>query len=263
MPVGQVHLLPDARNLIGVDPFIVARAADIVIMIINAVAAATPRLIRLWQPAQVAPVVIAQQQRHIIGHAHAFVEIFLHLLIQRPYLRRLFRGFAGDLGDDAALIFDDLFEQGDVGLFAHGLIAIAAHADGDQTFIVAHSRNPLAPEGLQGRLVFSIVPGTMAELRPFGVRTHQRLVMRSADDHSVFIGQGGISWVIHIKSAAPHGRPEEISFQPQDQLKHLFVECRIKAAERFIRPTRQRRRLVVDENTTILYFRRAGGVTSG
>src|SRR5690606_39165578 len=127
---GQPHLLPRAFDLGGVEPLVVARTADVIEVVVDAVTAGALRG-RIGQATDVAPVVVGEQQRHVVGHAHALVVVVLHFLVERPDLRRVLDGLAGDLGDDPALVGNDALEQGGGGFLAHRLVAVAAHAQGD------------------------------------------------------------------------------------------------------------------------------------
>ena len=56
-----MHLFPDLRNRIRVNPLIVARTADVIEVIIDARAATALALFGCWQAADVAPVVVAPE----------------------------------------------------------------------------------------------------------------------------------------------------------------------------------------------------------
>src|SRR5690606_23176813 len=154
---GQAHLLPGALDLGGVDPLVVARAADVVEVVVHAVAAGAPAG-RIGQAADVAPVVVGEQHGHVVGHAHALVVVVLHFLVQRPHLRRFPGRAAGDVGDDLALVGHDPFEQGGDGAFGHRLVAVPAHAQRDHRLAALQALDAAAPEFAQRLLVAGVVP---------------------------------------------------------------------------------------------------------
>ena len=86
---------------------------------------------------------------------------------------------------------------------------------------------------------------------PFIMRSHQGFVMRSSDNYSHFISQYRIQGIIVIESTAPHGRPEKISLQAQDQFKHMTIELMIKAPEILKCPSGKRRSLIIQEYTPV------------
>ena len=57
--VRQIHLLPNFRQRTGIHPFVIARIAHVIEMVINPRAPRPTALIRRRQPPQVAPIVIA------------------------------------------------------------------------------------------------------------------------------------------------------------------------------------------------------------
>ena len=107
----EIHLLPGLFDLDGVEPFVVARPADIVEVIVDAVAALTLRAGRR-QPANLSPVVVREQQDDVVRDFHAAIVVVLHFLVERPDLRRSLGRLAGDCSDDATLVGDDGLERG-------------------------------------------------------------------------------------------------------------------------------------------------------
>ena len=212
--ISQVHLLPHPWHQVGVEPLVVSRPADIIIVIVNPIGTGARLIIDLWQLADVSPVVVAQQQGHVIRHAHAFVIVILHFFVQSPELRNFCRIFAGDLLQNLPLVRHDLFQQGNGRALGHRLIAVAAHADGGDAFVGTHSADAVPPEFLQGIFIGHVIPGAGAVTPPLIVRPHQRLVVRRADHHAIFIGQRGVERIIVIERPAPHGRPEIIALHP-------------------------------------------------
>ena len=206
---GEVHLLPHARHRIGVEPLVVAGVADIIEMVIDAVPARAA-IARRGQPPDIAPIVVRKQQRHVVRDAHPLVVIILHLLVERPDLRRLGGGAAGRLGDDPPLVGDDAFEKRDRGPLGHRHVAVAAHADRHRILGCSASGDPRAPERAQPLGVRRIIPGASALALPFDVRTLHRLVMRRAEDDAHRPGQWCRGGIVLPQGFAPHRRPQEI-----------------------------------------------------
>ena len=79
--IGEGQLIPDMLYRSDVEPLAVARRAYIVNMIVHTEASLVFALLGGGQSAYVAPVVIAQEDNHIIRHLEPLVVITLHLLI--------------------------------------------------------------------------------------------------------------------------------------------------------------------------------------
>ena len=80
-PVGEMHLLPHPRNRVGVDPLVVARAAHVVEVVVDAIPAGPLGRAAGREASDVPPVVVGEQQRHVVRHPHALVVVILHFLI--------------------------------------------------------------------------------------------------------------------------------------------------------------------------------------
>ena len=160
-------------------------------MIIDAVAAGPVRA-RLRQAPQIAPIVVGEEQGDVVRHPHAGVVIILHLLVERPDLRRLGRGAMGDLLDDPPLVGDDALEQAGRGAFGHRPVAVAAHPDGDDPLLALGALHPLAPEWRGAALHSAYNPRALAVMLPIDMGAHQRLVMRGADHDAHLVGEPGI-----------------------------------------------------------------------
>ena len=247
----QPHLFPAALDLGGVEPLVVARAADVVEVVVHAVAAGAPAG-RVGQAADVAPVVVGEQQGDVIGHAHAGVMVVLHFLVQRPDLRGRLGRLAGGVGDDPALVGDDAFEQGGGGAFGHGFVAVATHAQGDYRLAALQALDPATPEPLERGSVLRVVPWTLAVAVPLVVGAHHRFVVAGADDHAVLVGHFRVARIVVVERARlPHRRPQVVGLVPQQQLEHALVELVVRSAVGGPDPAAQRRFLVVDEDAPV------------
>ena len=220
-------------------------------MVVDAVAAG-PRLPRLRQAADVAPVVVGEQQGDVVGNPHTGVVIVLDLLVEGPDLRGLFRRPAGDVGDDPALVGDDGLQQPSGRALGHRLVAVAAHAHRDQALVGAQAGHALPPEAAQRLGIFRIVPGALAEAVPLDMGAAHRLVVRGPQHDAHLVGQGRAHRVVVIDRLAPHGRPQEVALQPQDQLEDPLVEGVVEAAEGLVGPAVEGRVLVVQEDAPVL-----------
>ena len=218
-------------------------------------------LLGIGHAAHVAPVVVTQQDEHVVGHTHALVVVVEHLLVECPHLRRLLGGTARHLLDDLTLVLDDALQQLRVGILAHGLVAVATHTDGHDVVSTLHALDALAEELVELRLVLLIVPGaplaTAAGILLM-VAGHG-LVVTGAHDDAHLVGRLRVQRVVGIECPAPHGGPEEIALEAQDQLKDFLVEAvvAIAGAEGVLHPRGQTRRLVVEEQAAIAHGRLA------
>ena len=91
---------------------------------------------------------------------------------------------------------------------------------------------------------------------PFVVRAHHRFVVTRAHDDAVSVGKPGIVRVVLVEGIRPHGGPQVIGAQAQQQLEHVRVHLRIPAAKFFARPLAQRRLFVIDEDAAVFHGRR-------
>ena len=157
----------------------------------------------------------------------------------------------------------------------HRRVIRAAQADGDEAFVIPVPPDAFAPEIFENVRVFGVIPGAeclQVTPVPFLLRPQHRLLVRGAHDDAVFIRQPGILRIVFVEGVVPHGRPEIIALQPQNQLEQLRVKLvvvigharrngRIRAgrdrAEFVGDPIAQIRRFVVQENAAIFHRRRA------
>ena len=88
--------------------------------------------------------------------------------------------------------------------------------------------------------------------------------MRCAHDDAIFVGQFGIQRIVFVERIVPHGRPEIICLQPQEQLEDLLVKFVIVAADilALTQPVRARR-LVIEKDAAIFHGRRALDICAG
>jgi len=262
--VGERHLLPDALDLADVEPSVGDGGADVVDVVIHAVAAGTFQVLGAGEVADVAPVVVGEEDEDVVIHPHPLVVVVLDLLVERPDLGDRGGGFAEDLGEDGALVADDFLEQGHGGVFGHGLVAVAAHADGDEALEAAHAFDAAAPEFAEFIAVGLVVPGAAAEAFPFVVGAHHGLVVAGAHDDPVFVGETRVAGVVGVEGdGQPHGRPEVVGLAAKEELEDVGVEGLVEAAEVLACPVAQGGGLVVDEDAAIFHLGFARGVAAG
>ena len=253
--VGQVHLLPDLGDLGHVQPFIRARPAHVIEVVVDAGAAAALAFFRRGQAADVTPVVVAPEQQHVIRHAHTLLVVFLDFLVERPQLGHRGRVLAQLLLDERALVAHDALQQVDVGAFRHRLVAVAAHRHRDHLLVVARVAQALGPERAQGVGVAAVVPRTLAVADPLLVGAHHRLVVRGAHHDAHGVGQLAVALVVVVEGRAPHGGPQVVGAHAQHQFEQLLVELAVVAAEALPGPVGERRRFVVQEDAAVLDHR--------
>ena len=114
----------------------------------------------------------------------------------------------------------------------HRHIAIAAHADGDDALVVLVALDAFCPELAQHFGILGVVPGTLAVALPFLLGAQHGLVMGGAHDDAPLVGHFGTERIVFVEGAAPHGGPEIIALEAQDQFEDVCVElasckCRI------------------------------------
>ena len=216
--------------------------------------------------ADVTPVVVAEQNRHVVGHSHAGVVVVEHLLVEGPHLWRLAGRAARHLFDYAALVADDLLQQTRIGLGRHRLVAVAAHANGHDVLGVLHPLNAFAEELVEARGVGCVVPGSplVAVAGIFLVASGHGLVVAGADDNAHLIGQTRVLGVVGIESPVPHRGPHEIAAQTQDEFEHAGVETvvAVVGAVGVFHPLHQAGAFVVEEDASVAHRRLAVGVVA-
>ena len=80
-------------------------------------------------------------------------------------------------------------------------------------------------------------------------------MVRGAHHDAHLVGQSRRLWVVLVEVRCPHGRPEVIRLQAQQQLKDLLVGLGVHAAEMLLTPRAERGPLVVDEDAAIFHGR--------
>ena len=93
--------------------------------------------------------------------------------------------------------------------------------------------------------------------------THHRLVVTGSHHDTHLVSQSRTLRVILIESCCPHGRPEVVCLQAQQQLKDMLVSFGIDTTKTIRTPCTKRRPLVVDKDSTIFHLRRRLDKTSG
>ena len=92
-----------------------------------------------------------------------------------------------------------------------------------------------------------------------------RLVVRGSHDDTHRISRLQILGVVGIESPAPHGRPQEVTLQTQNQFKDLGIKVMVTivGAKSILHPCCQTRSLVVQEQATELDGRFTIGKRAG
>lgn len=158
--IGQAHLLAEILRRGDVEPLGVARSADIVDVVIHSPASRVLALLGVGEFADIAPVVVADEHNHIVGHTQAEVIISLHLFIYGPYLLTLLGLMAGHILDNLTLVLEDFAQKVHIvfvarhivvviALFAtHRGVAVAAHADCNQVLRTGGTFNALTEKSV-------------------------------------------------------------------------------------------------------------------
>ena len=254
--VGQRQLLEHLLRLRDVEPLGIAGSAHVVYMVVDAPTALAAALGSCRHAAYVAPVVVADEYHHVVRHAESGVVVVLHLLIECPHLRGLLGRLARHVLYNLALVVDDALHQLGVGLVAHGLVAVATHADGHNVLGAVHALDTLAEELVELRLIGLVVPSAplTAMTGILLMVAGHRLVVRGAHHNAHPVGGLAILRVVGIEGPTPHGGPHHVALQAENQLEHLLIEAvvAVVGAPRVLHPRRQARSLVVEEDATEL-----------
>ena len=258
--IGEVELLAQFGNGGGVHPSVVPRATVHVDMVVEAKSSLAFALEVASDATDVAPVVVAKQQGHVVGHREASIVVTLHFGEDGPQLRHSILTPI-HLLDDGTLTLHHLGQGLHVVLviaLSHRHIAVASHTDGDKIVVVLVALHALEEKLIHSLLVRGIIPRShlLLPLQVFAMRPHHRLMMRSAHHNAVLIGQTWAFGVILIEGRCPHGWPQVVGLQAQEQLKHVGIHLGVHASEVFRCPSAKRGPFVVDEDATILHFGR-------
>ena len=259
--IGQVHLFPDTGNGTDIDPLGVTGSTHIVEMVIHAKSALALLAAKCRQASHVTPVVITEQQRHVIGYLHALVVEILHFLIEGPHLWCLRGRFTCHVTDQLALVLHDILHQFHGGMIFHLGVTVTTHTDGVHRLPAFGTFHATTPE--VEHLVFVVLeaPGAvpLATLPVLLGQSH-RLMVRGAHHDTHLVGQRSVVLVIVIEGTLPHGGPQVVAFQTEQQFKHLLVTFRIDATKLLVGPVAKGGPLVVDEDATIGHLRLAIGI---
>ena len=89
-----------------------------------------------------------------------------------------------------------------------------------------------------------------------------RLVVRGTHHHAHGISRLQVLWVVGIEGPSPHGRPQVVALQAQDELKYLLIELMPSeiGAKGILYPCRKTGGLVVEEQSAIPDGRLAIGI---
>jgi hypothetical protein len=77
--------------------------------------------------------------------------------------------------------------------------------------------------------------------------------MRGTHYDTPFICQNRVEGIISVEGVSPHGRPEVIATQPQQQFKYLFIYMMVEATELFFCPTGKGGCFIVNKDAAIFY----------
>ena len=270
----QTHLLPKMIGGGDVGPLGITRTAHVIDMVVHTPASlaiheclfgARGRNVCLRYTTDVAPVIVAKHDEHIIRHVESKVIEMLHFLIECPHLWSLVGLLARHFRDDATLVADDVLKEFLVVfvtilgqmvkafLAAQSGVAITTHTDGDKVLGSLGALDAFAEELIDNLLVDSIIPTCLSGslvivlgtclphlgnlvTHPFLVIASHRLMMRSAHNDAHLVGKRAIERVVKIEGIAPHGRPKVVALQAEEQFEDVFVEKVVEATSIGVAP---------------------------
>ena len=259
--VSQRELFAQLRNGCGSHPAVVPRAAVHIYVVVKPHSALAPTFLCRAGAAQVAPVVVAEEQQNVVGHGEALVVITLHLGEDGPQLGH-FRGVAAvHLLYYVTLSGHHVAQDGHVlgvASVAHGHVAVAAHAYGYYVVVSLVALKSCGEEAVKTGFVGGVVPFSHLVSPPcvFLVGAHHRLVVARSHYDAVHVGHLGVKRVVLVEGRVPHGRPEVVGLQAQEQLEKVGVHLGVKPSEARRGPSPERGPLVVYEDAAVLYLGR-------
>ena len=209
--------------------------------------------------ADIAPVVVGEEDGHVVRDAEAEVVILLDLLIQGPYLRPFRGGPPGHFANDLPLVLDNGFQEFDVvrllAFLAQGGVAVPAHADGDEVLRILGALDTFREELGEHFLVRGIVPGAAgtASPGPFLMVPCHRLVMGRAHDDAHLVGRAAILGIVGVEGPSPHRRPHKVGPQAQQELENARVEAVVAVVRPVgvLHPGSKARGFVVEEDAAV------------
>ena len=190
------------------------------------------------QFADIAPIVVAQKDNHIVGHTQTQIVILLHLLVKCPNLLALIGRTARNIGNNFPLIINNILKQALILLIvrhilvvvallaAHCSVAIAAHTNGYKVLVVLRALDSLTEKLVDNGFVRRIVPNAVliAVTHPLLVIARHRLVVRRAHHNAELVSGAAVFGVIGIESPTPHCGPHKVSAQTKNQFEHIGIE---------------------------------------
>ena len=170
------------------------RTAPVGGVVIDTVAAAALTLGLRREMADVAVVVVAPQESHVVRHLQACLIYILHFLVGDEHLRHVVDAARHVFGEQRALILEHLLQH--LFLFlngrgaVHGSIVQTAHSQRVNHGLAGGLLHALFPEGKHVILVVYIVVLSHSTHAPLaiGVAAH-RLAMTGSDEDAVLGGQ--------------------------------------------------------------------------
>ncbi|MNC10279.1 hypothetical protein D3C75_579180 [compost metagenome] len=244
--VSHGHLLPNLLQRDRIDPFVGAGAAVVVEVVIDAPARRPAALSLLRQLADIAEVIVGENNGHIVQHLPLpqtrnglrAVPEFLHFLVNSQRLRCMLQAMFAEqllLGQNNILQPADILLQ----ISTQGGILLPAHAQGDDIGQILIPDDAILPEPDNGVFVGPIIPQIAVPilhpfLLPFFARPEKGFMVRGSHYDPVNIRQPGIgqrrAFSVLAEDGAPHGGPQIIPLQPQQQLEHFFIHQLVEAA---------------------------------
>ena len=236
--VGKRKLLKHLLCLCDIQPFRVTGSTHIVNVVINS---PTTNTFMVGHTADVAPVVVAEQDNHIFGHFETCIVILLNLFVESPNLLTLCCGLSCFLGYNFALIVDYalhkflvLFQSHHILIVvtlatAKGSVAVATHTNGNKVFVVFAAADALAEKLIDNFLISIVIPSTVGTTAasPLLMVASHRFVVRCSHNNAHCRGSLAVFGVVGIKSVTPHSWPHKVGFQAEQKFKHLGVKLTV------------------------------------
>ena len=258
--VGEIQLLTQFGYSGRIDPTVVPWTAIHIDVVVESQTSLALSFKVAPFTADIAPVVVAEQQRDIIWHGEPRIVVALHFRKDGPELRHGI-GTSVDVADNLALAVDNASQCLHVLLVValpHRHVTIATHADRHEVVVSLIALHTFTEELVDARFIRRIVPRThlLFAVQILLMGAHHRLMVTGAHHDTHLVGQSRALGIILIEGRCPHGRPEIVGLQAQEQLKDMFVSLCVHTPKVVSTPRAKRGPLVINEKATILHLRR-------
>ena len=140
----------------------------------------------------------------------------------------------------------------------HRHVTIATHANRHKVVVRLIALHAITEELVDTLFIRCIVPrpNLLFAVQILLMGAHHRLMVTGAHHDTHLVGQSWTLRIILVEGRCPHGRPEIVGLQAQQQLKDMFVGLSVHTPKVVGTPRAKRGPFVVNKDSTILHLRR-------